>query len=86
MLSARTVFEEIIDNDEVFRLFCSIAASIGLAHGRLRHDQTLTDADIITCLARSQVTKQRATKQRASRQRASQQMRAARRYAGDRAR
>ncbi|MCF3123419.1 ferritin-like domain-containing protein [Streptomyces arenae] len=27
MLSARTVFEEILDNDESFRLFCSIAAS-----------------------------------------------------------
>ena len=27
MLSARTVFEEIFDNDEAFRLFCSIAAS-----------------------------------------------------------
>ncbi|MGW0535510.1 ferritin-like domain-containing protein [Streptomyces sp. NPDC003032] len=27
MLSARSVFQEIIDNDESFRLFCSIAAS-----------------------------------------------------------
>src|SRR6266700_3868314 len=27
MLSARTIFEEIFDNDEAFRLFCSIAAS-----------------------------------------------------------
>ncbi|GGV47762.1 hypothetical protein GCM10010277_40430 [Streptomyces longisporoflavus] len=27
MLSARSVFEEILDNDESFRLFCSIAAS-----------------------------------------------------------
>ena len=27
MLSAKTVFEEIFDNDEAFRLFCSIAAS-----------------------------------------------------------
>lgn len=69
MLSARTVFEEIIDNDEVFRLFCSIAASIGLAHGRLRHDQTLTDADIVTYLARSpghQAAGQRAAGQRAA--------------------
>ena len=27
MFSARTIFEEIFDNDEAFRLFCSIAAS-----------------------------------------------------------
>jgi hypothetical protein len=27
MLSARTIFEEIFDNDDAFRLFCSIAAS-----------------------------------------------------------
>jgi hypothetical protein len=27
MLSARTIFAEIFDNDEAFRLFCSIAAS-----------------------------------------------------------
>jgi len=27
MLSAKTIFEEIFDNDEAFRLFCSIAAS-----------------------------------------------------------
>jgi len=32
MLSARTIFEEIFDNDELFRLFCSIAAS-GEAQG-----------------------------------------------------
>jgi hypothetical protein len=32
MLSARTIFEEIFDNDEAFRLFCSIAAS-GEAQG-----------------------------------------------------
>ncbi|MET8686437.1 ferritin-like domain-containing protein [Streptomyces sp. NPDC004732] len=32
MLSARSVFEEILDNDESFRLFCSIAAS-GEAQG-----------------------------------------------------
>lgn len=31
-LSARAVFEEILDNDEAFRLFCSIAAS-GEAQG-----------------------------------------------------
>src|SRR5215813_15241553 len=27
MLSAKTIFAEIFDNDEAFRLFCSIAAS-----------------------------------------------------------
>lgn len=27
MLSAKSLFQEIIDNDESFRLFCSIAAS-----------------------------------------------------------
>jgi hypothetical protein len=27
MLSAKAVFEEILDNDEAFQLFCSIAAS-----------------------------------------------------------
>jgi hypothetical protein len=27
MFSARTIFEEIFDNDEAFQLFCSIAAS-----------------------------------------------------------
>jgi protein-disulfide isomerase len=27
MFSARTIFEEIFDNDEAFRLFCSIAAA-----------------------------------------------------------
>jgi hypothetical protein len=32
MLSARTIFEEIFDNDETFRPFCSIAAS-GEAQG-----------------------------------------------------
>jgi hypothetical protein len=32
MLSARTIYEEIFDNDEAFRLFCSIAAS-GEAQG-----------------------------------------------------
>jgi len=32
MFSARTIFEEIFDNDEAFRLFCSIAAS-GEAQG-----------------------------------------------------
>ena len=32
MLSARTVFEEIFDNEEAFRLFCSVAAS-GEAQG-----------------------------------------------------
>ncbi len=32
MLSNRTLFQEILDNDESFRLFCSIAAS-GEAQG-----------------------------------------------------
>lgn len=32
MLSARAVFDEIIDDDEAFRFFCSIAAS-GEAQG-----------------------------------------------------
>ena len=27
MLSAKTIFQEIFDNDEAFRLFCSIAAA-----------------------------------------------------------
>jgi hypothetical protein len=27
MLSAKAVFEEILDNDEAFQLFCSLAAS-----------------------------------------------------------
>ena len=27
MLSARTIYGEIFDNDEAFRLFCSLAAS-----------------------------------------------------------
>jgi hypothetical protein len=29
MLSAQTIYGEIFDHDEVFRLFCSIAASGG---------------------------------------------------------
>ena len=32
MLSGRTIYGEIFDNDEAFRLFCSVAAS-GEAHG-----------------------------------------------------
>jgi len=144
MLSARTIYEEIFDNDEAFGLFCSIAASgeaqggwengkiaalvpgsqaglaakiarhgadedkhgriftallrkrglepvavppdadytmrleaagIGLAHARLRREEQLTEADIVTYLAHSRVTEQRA----------SEQMRALRTYAGDRA-
>jgi hypothetical protein len=143
MLSARTIYEEIFDNDEAFGLFCSIAASgeaqggwengkiaalvpgsqaglaakiarhgadedkhgriftallrkrglepvpvpadtdytmrleaagIGLAHARLRREEELTEADIVTYLAHSRVTEQRA----------SEQMRALRRHAGDR--
>jgi hypothetical protein len=134
MLSARSLFTEILDNDESFRLFCSIAASgeaqggwengriaalvpeaqrdmapkiarhgadeekhgriftalmrkrgldavpvpsdtdytmllerrgIGLAHTRLRQDQQLTEADIVTYLAHSRVTEQRASEQMA---------------------
>ena len=143
MLSARTIYGEIFDNDQAFGLFCSIAASgeaqggwengkiaalvpgsqaglaakiarhgadedkhgrifaallrkrglgpvavppgadyamrleaagIGLAHARLRREEQLTEADIVTYLARSRVTGQRA----------SEQMRALRRHAGDR--
>jgi hypothetical protein len=143
MLSARTIYAEIFDNDEAFGLFCSIAASgeaqggwengkiaalvpgsqagltakiarhgadedkhgriftallrkrglepvavppdadytmrleaagIGLAHTRLRREEQLTEADIVTYLAHSRVTEQRA----------SEQMRALRRHAGDR--
>lgn len=143
MLSARTIYGEIFDNDEAFGLFCSIAASgeaqggwengkiaalvptrrpawrrrspgparmrtstgassprccasralepvavppdadytmrleaagIGLAHARLRREEQLTEADIVTYLAHSRVTEQRA----------SEQMRALRRHAGDR--
>jgi hypothetical protein len=143
MLSARTIYGEIFDNDEAFGLFCSIAASgeaqggwengkiaalvpgsqaglaaniarhgadedkhgriitallrkrgllepvsvpadtdytmrleaegIGLAHARLRREEELTEADIVTYLAHSRVTEQRA----------SEQMRALRRHAGD---
>ncbi len=143
MLSARTIYGEIFDNDEAFGPFCSIAASgeaqggwengkiaalvpgsqaglaakiarhgadedkhgriftallrkrglepvpvpadtdytmrleaagIGLAHARLRREEQLTEADIVTYLAHSRVTEQRA----------SEQMRALRRHAGDR--
>jgi hypothetical protein len=134
MLSARGLFTEILDDDESFRLFCSIAASgeaqggwengriaalvpdsqrdlapkiarhgadedkhgriftalmrkrgldpvpvpddtdytmllercgIGLAHVRLRRDEPLTEADIVTYLAHSRVTEQRASEQMA---------------------
>jgi rubrerythrin len=143
MLSARTIYGEIFDNDEAFGLFCSIAASgeaqggwengkiaalvpgsqaglaakiarhgadedkhgriftallrkrglelvpvppdadytmrleaagIGLAHARLRREEELTEAGIVTYLAHSRVTEQRA----------SEQMRALLRHAGDR--
>jgi hypothetical protein len=50
------------------------AAGIGLAHARLRREEGLTEADIVTYLAHSRVTEQRA----------SEQMRALRRHAGDR--
>ncbi|GAA5011065.1 ferritin-like domain-containing protein [Kitasatospora paranensis] len=130
MLSARSLFQEIHDDDEAFRLFCSIAAKgedqggwengrisrlvtdqvlapkvarhgadedkhgrifnallhkrglgpvavpddtdytmmlerqgIGLAHSRLRRDEPLGEADVITYLAHSRVTEQRAAEQ-----------------------
>jgi len=132
MLSAKSLFQEILDNDESFRLFCSIAAGgesqggwenariaalvptserelapritrhgadedkhgrifnalmkkrglhpvevpadtdytmllerrgIGLAHDRLKSDETLTVQDIVTYLAHSRVTEQRASEQ-----------------------
>ncbi|MFJ5778367.1 ferritin-like domain-containing protein [Streptomyces sp. NPDC093094] len=132
MLSAKSLFQEILDNDESFRLFCSIAASgesqggwenariaalvpesardlapkitrhgadedkhgrifnallkkrglrpvpvppetdytmlleksgIGLAHDKLKGDEPLTVADIVTYLAHSRVTEQRASEQ-----------------------
>ena len=50
-------------------------AGIGLAHARLRAEEKLTEADIVTYLAHSRVTEQRA----------SEQMRALRKYAGSRA-
>jgi hypothetical protein len=50
------------------------AAGIALAHTRLRREEQLTEADIVTYLAHSRVTEQRA----------SEQMRALRRHAGDR--
>ncbi|MFD9127276.1 ferritin-like domain-containing protein [Kitasatospora sp. NPDC059571] len=130
MLSARSLFQEIHDDDEAFRLFCSIAAKgedqggwengrisrlvtdqvlapkvarhgadedkhgrifnallhkrglepvdvpgdtdytmmlerqgIGLAHSRLRRDESLSEYDVITYLAHSRVTEQRAAEQ-----------------------
>ena len=59
------------DTDYIMRLE---AAGIGLAHARLRREEELTEADIVTYLAHSRVTEQRA----------SEQMRALRRHAGDR--
>ena len=50
------------------------AAGVGLAHARLRREEELTEAGIVTYLAHSRVTGQRA----------SEQMRALLRYAGDR--
>ncbi|CAM5567080.1 hypothetical protein GCM10010329_70960 [Streptomyces spiroverticillatus] len=132
MLSARSLFQEILDNDDTFQLFCSVAAAgesqggwensriaalvpdtmrdlapkitrhgadedkhgrlfrallrkrelaeidvplaldytlllehagIGLAHTRLRADETLTEEDIVVYLAHSRVTEQRAADQ-----------------------
>jgi len=59
------------DTDYAMRLE---AAGIGLAHARLRREEQLTEAGIVTYLAHSRVTEQRA----------SEQMRALRRHAGDR--
>src|SRR6201995_5699680 len=59
------------DTDYTMRLE---AAGIGLAHARLRREEGLTEADIVTYLAHSRVTEQRA----------SEQMRALLRHAGDR--
>jgi len=50
------------------------AAGIGLTHARLRREEELTEADIVTYLAHSRVTEQRA----------SEQIRALLRHAGDR--
>jgi hypothetical protein len=50
------------------------AAGIGMPHARLRREEELTEADIVTYLAHSRVTGQRA----------SEQMRALLRHAGDR--
>jgi hypothetical protein len=47
-------------------------AGIGLAHARLRHEEKLTERDIVIYLAHSRVTEQRA----------SEQMQALRKYAG----
>jgi hypothetical protein len=58
------------DTDYTMRLE---GLGIGLAHGRLRADQPLTDADIIVYLAHSRVTEQRA----------SEQMRSLRHYSTD---
>ncbi len=55
------------DTDYTMRLE---TMGIGLAHGKLRTDRPLTEADIITYLAHSRVTEQRA----------SEQMRSLRRY------
>ncbi|MBT2510429.1 ferritin-like domain-containing protein [Streptomyces sp. ISL-98] len=132
MLSARSLFQEILDNDDSFQLFCSIAASgetqggwenariaalvpdsmrdlapkitrhgadedkhgklfnallnkrglepvpvppetdytallekqgIGLAHDKLRRDESLTELDILVYLSHSRVTEQRAADQ-----------------------
>ena len=87
MLSARTIYGEIFDNDEAFGLFCSIAASgeaqggwengkiAALVPGSQAGEEELTEANIVTYLAHSRGTEQCA----------SEQMRALRRHAGDRA-
>jgi hypothetical protein len=59
------------DTDYTMRLE---AVGIGLAHARLRREEQLAEADIVTYLAHSRVTEQRA----------SEQMQALRIYAGDR--
>jgi hypothetical protein len=56
MFSARTIFEEIFDNDEAFRLFCSIAASGeaqgGWENGRIAALVPGSQADLAPKIAR----------------------------------
>lgn len=56
MFSARTIFEEIFDNDEAFQLFCSIAASGegqgGWENGRIAALVPGSQADLAPKIAR----------------------------------
>jgi hypothetical protein len=49
MLSARTIFEEIFDGDEAFRLFCPIAAS-GEAQGGWENGRIAIYRDVSTAV------------------------------------